>query len=105
MKQESCHFSGERFAEITINFKDLLKRWKEEAHTEKDITLISKKGSSLIVCTRRPGWYIGKGGELYEKYFQMIKNGETDKGERITRSPFDVGGLEKIEFVETFDKI
>lgn len=91
--------------EITINFKDLLKRWKEEAHTEKDITLVSKKGSSLIVCTRRPGWYIGKGGELYEKYFQMIKNGETDKGERITRSPFNVGGLEKIEFVETFDKI
>lgn len=90
--------------EATITLKDLLKRWKEEARTEKDVALVSKKGNSLIICTRRPGWYIGKGGGLYEKYFQMIENGKTDKGERITRSPFDVGELEKIEFVETFDK-
>lgn len=89
----------------TITLKDLLKRWKEETHTEKDVTLVSKKGNSLIIYTRRPGWYIGKGGELCDKYFQMIKSGETDKGERIIRSPFDVGELEKIEFVETFDKI
>ncbi len=91
--------------ETTITLKDLLKRWKEEAHIEKDVTLISKKGNSLIICTRRPGWYIGKGGELCDKYFQMIKSGATDNGERITRSLFDVGELEKIEFVETFDKI
>ena len=91
--------------ETTITLKDLLKRWKEEAHIEKDVTLVSKNGNSLIICTRRPGWYIGKGGELCDKYFQMIKSGETDKDERITRSPFDVGELEKIEFVETFDKI
>ena len=91
--------------ETTITLKDLLKRWKEEAHTEKDVTLISKKGNSLIICTRLPGWYIGKGGELYEKYFQMIKNGKTDKGERILLSPFVIGKLEKIEFVETFCKI
>ena len=89
----------------TITLKDLLKRWKEEAHIEKDTTLVSKRGNCLIICTRLPGWYIGKGGELCEKYFQMIKNGKTDKDERITRSPFDVGELEKIEFVETFDKI
>lgn len=91
--------------ETTITLKDLLKRWKEEAHTEKDVTLVSKKGNSLIICTRLPGWYIGKGGELYEKYFQMIKNGKTDKGERILLSPFVVEKLEKIEFVETFCKI
>ena len=91
--------------ETTITLKDLLKRWKEEAHIEKDVTLVSKKGNSLIICTRLPGWYIGKGGELYEKYFQMIKNGKTDKGERILLSPFVVGKLEKIEFVETFCKI
>ena len=91
--------------ETTIALKDLLKRWKEEAGIEKDVTLVSKKGNSLIICTRRPGWYIGKGGELCEKYFQMIENGKTDKGERITRSPFGVGELEKIKFVETFDKI
>lgn len=91
--------------ETTITFKDLMKRWKEEARTEKDATLVSKKGNILIICTRRPGWYIGKGGELCNKYFQMINSGETDKGERITRSPFDVGGLEKIEFIKTFDKI
>ena len=91
--------------ETTITLKDLLKRWKEEAHIEKDVTLISKKGNSLIICTRLPGWYIGKGGELYEKYFQMIKNGKTDKGERILLSPFVVEKLEKIEFVETFCKI
>ena len=91
--------------ETIITLKDLLKRWKEEAHIEKDTTLISKKGNSLIICTRLPGWYIGKGGELYEKYFQMIKNGKTDKGERILLSPFVVEKLEKIEFVETFCKI
>ena len=91
--------------EATITLKDLLKRWKEEAHIEKDVTLVSKKGNSLIVCTRLPGWYIGKGGELSEKYFQMIKNGKTDKGERILLSPFVVEKLEKIEFVETFCKI
>ena len=91
--------------ETTITLKDLLKRWKEEAHIEKDVTLISKKGNSLIICTRLPGWYIGKGGELCEKYFQMIKNGKTDKGERILLSPFVIGKLEKIEFVETFCKI
>ena len=91
--------------ETIITLKDLLKRWKEEAHIEKDVTLISKKGNSLIICTRLPGWYIGKGGELCEKYFQMIKNGKTDKGERILLSPFVIGKLEKIEFVETFCKI
>ena len=91
--------------ETIITLKDLLKRWKEEAHIEKDVTLVSKKGNSLIICTRLPGWYIGKGGELYEKYFQMIKNGKTDKGERILLSPFTVEKLEKIEFVETFCKI
>lgn len=91
--------------ETTITLKDLLKRWKEEAGVEKDVTLVSRKGRCLIICTRRPGWYVGKGGELYDKYFQMIKSGETDKSERITRSPFDIGELEKIEFVETFDKI
>ena len=91
--------------ETTITLKDLLKRWKEEAHIEKDTTLVSKSGNCLIICTRLPGWYIGKGGELREKYFQMIKNGKTDKGERIFLSPFVVGKLEKIEFVETFCKI
>ena len=91
--------------ETTITLKDLLKLWKEEAHIEKDTTLASKRGNCLIICTRLPGWYIGKGGELCEKYFQMIKNGKTDKGERILLSPFVVGKLEKIEFVETFCKI
>ena len=89
----------------TITLKDLLNRWKEEAHIEKDTTLASKRGNCLIICTRLPGWYIGKGGELYEKYFQMIKSGKTDKGERILLSPFVVEKLEKIEFVETFCKI
>ena len=42
--------------ETTITLKDLLKRWKEEAHTEKDVTRVAKKGNSLIICTRRPGW-------------------------------------------------
>lgn len=91
--------------ENIITLKDLLKRWKEEAHIEKETTLVSKSGNRLIICTRLPGWYIGKGGELYEKYFQMIKNGKTDKDERILLSPFVVEKLEKIEFVETFCKI
>lgn len=88
-----------------ITLRELLKRWKKEAHIEKDTTLVSKRGNCLIICTRFPGWYIGKGGELVEKYFQMIKSGKTDKGERITRIPYGVRELEKIVFVETFDKI
>lgn len=88
-----------------ITLKELLRRWKKEAHIEKDTTLVSKRGNCLIICTRFPGWYIGKGGELVEKYFQMIKSGKTDNGERITHSPYGVRELEKIEFVETFDKI
>ena len=91
--------------ETTITLKDLLKRWKEEAGIQKDVALVSKKGRCLIICARHPGWYIGKSGGLCEKYFQMIENGKTDKGERITRSPFGFCELEKIEFVETFDKI
>ena len=67
--------------ESMIALKDLLKRWKEEAHIEKDTTLVSNRGNCLIICTRRPGWYSGKGGDLCDKYFQMIKNGKTDKGE------------------------
>lgn len=86
-----------------ITLRELLKRWKKEAHIEKDTTLVSKRGNCLIICTRFPGWYIGKGGELVEKYFQMIKSGKTDNGKRITHNP--VRELEKIEFVETFDKI
>lgn len=88
-----------------ITLRELLKRWKKEAHIEKDTTLVSKRGNCLIICTRFPGWYIGKGGELIEKYFQMIKSGKTDKGERITHNPYGVRELEKIEFIETFDKI
>ena len=38
--------------ETTITLKDLLKRWKEEAHIEKDVTLVSKKGRCLIICTQ-----------------------------------------------------
>ncbi len=89
----------------TIALKDLLKRWKKEAGAEKDISLASWRGNRLIICTHSPGLYIGKRGVLYDKYFQMIKNGETDTGERITKSPFGVGELEKIEFIETFYKL
>lgn len=89
----------------TITLKDLLKRWKKEAGAEKYRSLASYRDNCLIICTDHPELYIGRGGELYEKYFQMIKNGETNAGEMITRSPFEVGELEKIEFVETFYKL
>lgn len=91
--------------EKTITLKDLLKRWKKEAGAEKYRSLASYRGNCLIICTNHPELYIGRNGALYEKYFQMIKNGETNAGEMITRSPFEVGELEKIEFVETFYKL
>lgn len=91
--------------ENTITLKDLLKRWKKEAGAEKYRSLASYRGNFLIICTNCPELYIGRNGALYEKYFQMIKNGETNAGEMITRSPFEVGELEKIEFVETFYKL
>lgn len=89
----------------TITLKDLLKRWKKEAGAEKYRSLASYRGNCLIICANHPELYIGRNGALYEKYFRMIKNGETDAGEMITRSPFEVGELEKIEFVETFYKL
>lgn len=91
--------------EKSITLKDLLKRWKKEAGAEKYRSLASWRGNNLIICTNYPELYIVKDGELYEKYFQMIKNGETNAGEMITKSPFEVGELEKIEFVETFYKL
>ena len=89
----------------TITLKDLLKRWKKEAGAEKYRSLASYRGNCLIICTDYPELYIGRNWALYEKYFQMIKNGATNAGETITRSPFEVGELEKIEFVETFYKL
>lgn len=91
--------------ESTITLKDLLKRWKKEAGAEKYRSLASYRGNCLIICTNCPELYIGRNGALYEKYFQMIKNGETNAGEMITGSPFEVEELEKIEFVETFYKL
>ena len=49
--------------ENTIALKDSLKRWPKEAQIEKETTLVSKSGNRLIICTRLPGWYIGKGVE------------------------------------------
>ena len=67
------------------DIKKIIKEWKDEAGlNHNDIVLISACPTireTLKICTNKPGWMIGKGGFLYEKYkekiigqFKSIKN-------------------------------
>ena len=68
---------------------NIIKEWKEEAGV-KGIILVGVYPDfrdTIKICTDRPGFMIGKGGELVDKYKERIKEFNPK--------------LEKIEFVET----
>lgn len=71
------------------DISSIIKEWKDEAGV-KSIILISgypSFGKTFKICTDKPGYMIGKGGELYNKYKEKFK--------KINPT------LECIEFVET----
>ena len=73
------------------DIKKIIKEWKDEAElNHNDIVLISAYPTireTLKICTNKPGWMIGKGGCLYEKYKEKIME--------------QFESIKNIEFVET----
>ena len=71
--------------------RDIIKAWKDEAGLDsKDIILLSAFPNSretLEIYTGKPGYMIGKGGCLWQKYKQII----------LEKCP----NIKKIKLVET----
>ena len=68
---------------------ETIKAWKDEAGV-KGIVLVSNYSefrNKITICTDRPGYMIGKGGKLVDKYRDKLKEFNPR--------------LESIEFVET----
>lgn len=69
----------------------IIKQWKDEAGlSSNDIVLISACPTvheELKICTSKPGYMIGKGGCLFEKYNNLIRE--------------NFKNIKKISFVET----
>ena len=68
---------------------NIIKEWKTEAGV-KGIVLVSafpEYRGTIKICTDRPGYMIGKGGELVDKYKDKLRVFNKE--------------LETIEFVET----
>lgn len=58
------------------DLSEIIKEWKNEAGVE-DIILIGVYADfrdTIKICTNKPGWMIGRGGELSEKLLQWAKN-------------------------------
>ena len=71
------------------NLTKIIKEWKDEAGVKGiiQINALSTVRDSLTICTDRPGFMIGKGGFLIDKYREKIQN--------------EYPNIKKIEFVET----
>lgn len=71
------------------NLTKIIKEWKDEAGVKGiiQINALSTVRDSLTICTDRPGFMIGKGGFLIDKYKEKIQKEYTN--------------IKKIEFVET----
>ena len=57
------------------DLSEIIKEWKNEAGVE-DIILIGVYADfrdTIKICTNKPGWMIGKGGELLYKYKEKLK--------------------------------
>ena len=68
---------------------NIIKEWKDEAGV-KGIVLVSPYSSFrdiITICTDRPGYMIGKGGELVNKYTERLREHNPQ--------------LDHIEFMET----
>lgn len=71
------------------NLTKIIKEWKDEAGVKGiiQINALSTVRDTLTICTDRPGFMIGKGGCLIDKYREKIQN--------------EYPNIKKIEFVET----
>ena len=71
------------------NLTKIIKEWKDEAGVKGiiQINALSTVRDSLTICTDRPGFMIGKGGFLIDKYKEKIQK--------------EYPNIKKIEFVET----
>ena len=71
------------------NLTKIIKEWKDEAGVKGiiQINALSTVRDTLTICTDRPGFMIGKGGCLIDKYREKIQK--------------EYPNIKKIEFVET----
>ena len=71
------------------NLTKIIKEWKDEAGVKGiiQINACPTVRDRLTICTDRPGFMIGKGGCLIDKYREKIQN--------------EYPNIKKIEFVET----
>ncbi len=72
--------------ELSMKIQKILKRWKKEARTTRVIQYRYRKGM-LTVYSSQPGWLIGKGGVLVDKYREILEK--------------EVYDFKDLEFVET----
>ncbi len=71
---------------MSMKIQKILKRWKKEARTTRVIQYRYRKGM-LTVYSSQPGWLIGKGGVLVDKYREILEK--------------EVYDFKDLEFVET----
>jgi len=65
----------------------IIEQWKNESGCNSIIQFnYSYSSYTLTICTRKVGYLIGKGGLLYNKYFDKIKN--------------EIKNLKEVSFVE-----
>ncbi len=69
-----------------MKIQKILKRWKKEARTTRVIQYRYRKGM-LTIYSSQPGWLIGKGGVLVDKYREILEK--------------EVYDFKDLEFVET----
>ena len=52
----------------------ILKDWKLESRSQ-EVALWKYNHSKreITICTPQPGWFIGKGGVLYNKYIALLR--------------------------------
>lgn len=52
--------------------QDILKNWKEESESNRVVQYQYRSGI-LTIYTSQPGYFIGKGGKLFDKYEKILK--------------------------------
>lgn len=58
-----------------FSLNSIIKEWKEEAHVTHTVTWgyeITEEGRVLVICTDRPGYFIGVRGERHSRFKERI---------------------------------
>lgn len=72
---------------MTKQLKSIIYEWKQVAGVKDFVSVSAYPRSELVICTTRPGFFIGKEGALYQEYWEKL----------VKVLPH----LERIKFVET----